>query len=113
MPVTNRDLDIRATGTVDFVVDVVGGPADLNGYTGSMQIREFRNDILPLATVSPDAITVNPSSRQVHVQIPSTETAGYAWRRGVYDLKMTGPSGDAWVLVQGRITNALAITRED
>lgn len=113
MAVKNRDLDIRAGGVVDFVVDIVGGPADLSGYVGSMDIRQFRNDATPLAEVPGGAITVNAPGRQVHVQIPSATTAGYAWRRGVYDLKLTGPGGDDWILVQGRVFNSRAITRED
>lgn len=113
MAITNRDLDIRTDGTTEFVVDVIGGPTDLTGYAGAMMIRELRNDIIPLAEVGPGNITINANTRQVRVRIPSSETAGYAWRRGVYDLKITGPGGDAWILVQGRVTNARAITRED
>jgi hypothetical protein len=105
------DIEIPAAGTVDFVVDVAGGPTDLTGYVGSMMIRELRSDILPLATVPPDGITVNATTRQVRVRIPSSETAGYNWERGVYDVYITGPGTDAWRIVEGRVTNSQPVTR--
>lgn len=112
MAAAQRDFEIPAGATLEFVVDVVDGPDDLTGYTGAMQIRALRTDEEVLAEVPPSAITINPGTRQVTVRIPSSETDGYAWRRGVYDLLITGPSGDAWRLVEGRVTNSLPVTRE-
>lgn len=112
MAVAQRDFEIPAGGTVEFVVDVYGGPTDLTGYTGSMQIRELRSDILPLADVGSGNITVDPALRQVTVRIPSVVTETFDWERGVYDVKITGPDGDAWRLVEGRVTNSLPVTRE-
>lgn len=111
MATAYHDFEIPGSGTVEFVVDVVGGPDDLVGYTGSMQIREQREDDVPLATVDPSGITVDSFNRQVTVRIPSSATAGYSWRRGVYDVYITGPTNDAWRLVEGRVTNSLAVTR--
>lgn len=113
MTVAQRSFDIPCGSTVQFVVDVVGGPEDLTGYTGEMQIREQRNDVLPLATVPPGGIVTNPGTRQVTVTIPSSETENYTFSRGVYDVLLTGPGGDAWRLVQGRVTTSQAVTRED
>ncbi len=110
---TAQDLEIPTGQVLDFVVDVLGGPADLTGYVASMKIRQLRTDITPLASVSPGAFTVNPGTRQVSVRIPSSETGTYAFRRGVYDLIITGPSGDEWRLIEGRVTTSLAVTRED
>lgn len=111
MGAAQYDIEIPAAGTVDFVIDVVGGPTDLTGYNGSMQIRELRSDILPLATVPPDGITINATTRQVRVRIPSSETTGYAWKRGVYDVYITGPGADAWRIAEGRVTNSQPVTR--
>jgi len=113
MTTTNRDFTIPAGGTLQFVVDVIDGPADLTGYVGSMQIRELRTSEEVLAEVPPGAIVVNPGARQVTVTIPSSETSLYTWRRGVYDLLLTGPGSDSWRLVEGRVINSLAVTRED
>jgi hypothetical protein len=113
MPTAYRDLKIPGGGTVEFVVDVLGGPTDLTSYVGSMQFRELREDEEVLAEVSAQDITVNHLTRQVTVKIPSDETSSYDWKRGVYDLFITGPSGDRWQLVQGRVIHALAVTREE
>lgn len=111
MGAAQYDFEIPQGGTVDFVVDVVGGPTDLTGYTGKMQIRELRSDILPLATVDPSGITVNATTRQVRVRIPSSDTDGYDWERGVYDVYIVGPGADEWRVVEGRVTNSFAVTR--
>lgn len=113
MTTTQRDFVIPAGSVLEFVVDVIGGPDDLAGYTGAMQIRELRSDEDVLAEVPTDAIEVDAVNRQVTVRIPSEDTATYTWRRGVYDLVITGPEGDQWRLVEGRVTNSLAVTRED
>lgn len=109
---TLRDLEIPAGSTVEFVVDVLGGPASLTGYTGRLAMRELRTDAETLAEIGPSNITVNPGTRQVTVRIPSSETATYDWVRGVYDLLLTGPSADAWRLVEGRVTVSAPVTRE-
>jgi len=109
MAVAHRDFTIK--GTVEFVVDIVGGPTDLSGYVGSMMIRELRADAAPLATVAPEYITVDAGNRQVTVRIPSSVTETYNWARGLYDLVITGPSADKWSLVEGRVINSQLITR--
>lgn len=105
------DLEIPQGGTVEFVVDVVGGPADLTGFAGSMQIREMRTSPGTVADVDPGAITVDPGLRQVTVRIPSEETEAYDFTSGVYDLLITGPAGDAWRICEGRAILSLAVTR--
>lgn len=109
MAVAYRDFEIK--GTVEFVVDVIGGPEDLTGYTGAMMIRGLRDDAVPLATVPTDGITVDAVNRQVTVRIPSIVTDLYTWERGVYDLVITGPSADRWPLVEGRVINQQLVTR--
>jgi hypothetical protein len=111
MPAAQYDLAIPAGGTVDLTVEVVDGPATLEGYTGLMHIRALRNDEVTLAVVPPEAISVNPSARLVTVTIPSSLTETWTFRRGVYDLRITGPSDDSWIVVEGRVTNKLAVTR--
>jgi hypothetical protein len=106
-----QDFVIPAGQTLEFVVDVRGGPTDLTGYVGSMMIRELRTDADPLVVVDPSNITVNPLTRQVKVTIPGDHTEDYDFRRGVYDLVITGPGGDGWRLVEGRVVTNLAVTR--
>jgi hypothetical protein len=105
------DVEVPGGGTVEFTVDVVGGPLSMAGYAGTMMIRELREDAAPLVTLDPANITVNDVTRQVTVRIPSSETAVWTWERGVYDVYITGPGNDAWRVVEGRITNSFAVTR--
>lgn len=111
MPAAQYDLSIPAGGTVDLTVEIVDGPANLTGYVGLMHIRELRDEPLTLAIVPPEAITINVPARLVTVTIPSSLTETWTFRRGVYDLRITGPSGDSWIVVEGRVANKLAVTR--
>lgn len=111
MGAAQYDLEVPGGGTVEFTVDVLGGPVDITGYTGSMQIRALRADLLPLETIDVSAFTVNQSTRQVTVRIPSDITETWDWERGVYDVYITGPSSDAWRIAEGRVTNSFAVTR--
>jgi hypothetical protein len=111
MSAASYSFEVPAGGTVEFTVDVVGGPADLTGYVGSMMIRELRGDPVPLVTVDPSNITINPGTRQVTVRIPSSVTAAFDWERGVYDVYITGPGNDAWRIAEGRVTNSFSVTR--
>lgn len=111
MGAAQYDLEVPGGGTVEFTVDVLGGPADITGYTGSMEIRELRADILPLATLDPSNFTVNQATRQVTVRIPSSVTETWDWERGVYDVYITGSGNDAWRIAEGRVTNSFAVTR--
>lgn len=111
MSVARRDFEIPSGSAVEFVVDVVGGPASLTGFAGSMMIRELRTDVDPVATVDPADITVDAGSRQVTVKIPAASTASWTFRRGVYDLLITGAGGEAWRLVEGRVIRSQAVTR--
>lgn len=113
MPAASYDLEIEAGGTTSFTVDVIGGPASLSGYVGSMMIRELRDDPVPLKSVGPSAINIDAVNRQVTVTIPSVDTSTYDFRRGVYDLRIVGPDADAWILVEGRVEVSRAVTRED
>ena len=108
----NRIID---EGSVHaFVVNVVGGPASIENYVGSMQIRATKEDTELLAEVNPNSITVNHLTRQVTVVIPNEDTVAYEWSGvAVYDLYIEGPDGDRWRLVEGTIRISREVTREE
>lgn len=112
---TKKDLVVPSGQTFEFVVDVLGGPSTIEGYTGSMMVRQGRYDLVPLLSVPESAFTVNASTRQVTVRIPGelTEDLDLELAPGVYDLLLTGPSGDEWRLLEGRVTAQTSVTRED
>jgi hypothetical protein len=105
------DLVIPQASQYRFVINVVGGPASLVGYTGKMQIRESPESEEVLADLGPSEITVNDVTKQVVVTIPSTLSATYTWNLGVYDLYIVGGGGDEWRLVEGNVRLSLTVTR--
>lgn len=112
MPAQVQDLVIEQNATNVMVITVVGGPETLVGYAGEMDIRERKSDIVPLAELGEEMFTVNNSTRQVVLTIPSSVAADYAWTAGVYDLYVVGPGGDRWRLVEGRVRLSKTVTRE-
>jgi hypothetical protein len=112
---TNKDLQIPRGQTIEFIVDVLGGPVSIEGYTGSMMIRELRHDAEPVTVVPAECFSCNAATRQVTAKIPGevTTTIDLGEHGGVYDLLITGPLGDGWRLLEGRVYSSLAVTRED
>lgn len=107
MAATNLNLEIPQGGTFQLVIDITAGPADLSGYTGHMQIRDVPGgEILEDLTPS-----VNPSTRQMLVEIPSANTKLYDWNYGSYDVKLVGAAGD-WRVLEGRIIVNHSVTQE-
>lgn len=108
---TKLNIEIPQGQSHRFVVNVIGGPSDLAGYSGWMQIRETKASEVILADLTTE-IVVNPLTRQAVVEIPDTETAGYTWDNAVYDLVIQGPLGD-WRVVEGTVQVNHSVTRED
>jgi hypothetical protein len=107
----NQTVDEGSTHA--FVINVIGGPEDLEGYVGSMQIRPTKTSEVLLAEVAEADITVNHLTRQITVVIPDEETATYEWSgRAAYDLYIEGPGGDRWRVVEGTIRVSREVTRE-
>jgi hypothetical protein len=110
--ITTYDLDIRAGGTTEFVVDVIGGPSSLSGYTGLIQFRPIRGSVEVLGEVEPPNIVVNDITSQVTVRIPGELSLEWDFSHAVYDLLLSHVSGDPWVLVQGHVRLYPFITSE-
>jgi hypothetical protein len=109
--VAKLDIIIPKGGTYRLVVNVVGGPVDLTGYTGAMQIRKYKESDEVLAEVDTGDIDVDSGNRQVVVTIPSIDTATYDFDSGVYDVLLQGPSDD-WRIVEGNVRISGSVTRE-
>ena len=93
-----------------------GTPAaavDLTGCTARMQIRSTITSptaLLELTTVS-GGIVLGGTAGTVEVVIEDTDTAGQAWRSGVYDLEIIFASGDVRRLLEGTATLVPEVTR--
>lgn len=113
MSTTKHDITIPQGSHWRLVVTVSGGPQDLSGYTGEMQIRQVKADPVVLASVAPERFTVNAGPRQVILELTDEDTLAYTWGgSAVYDLYVVGPTGDRWRVIEGRVTINKTVTRE-
>lgn len=112
MGATKLALNVEQGSDFDLVVTVVGGPASLSGYTGSMQIRAIKSAGETLYTVDPGAIAIDNVGRQVTVSLPWTETADFDWDNGLYDLVITSADQtEQHRLVEGKVSVDHSVTR--
>jgi hypothetical protein len=113
MGATQLPIEIEQGADFDLLVAVVGGPDDLTGWTGRMQIRELKAsaDVL-YETIA--GVTINVGADTVAIHVPCTETVTFDWDRGVYDVLITsGDATSAHRIVEGKVTLDRAVTRED
>lgn len=93
-----------------------GDPAaavNLTGYTARMQIRSTvtsPTDLLELTTEN-GGITLGGVAGTIDILIEATDTAGQAWRTGVYDLELISGAGDVRRLLEGTATLVPEVTR--
>lgn len=89
----------------------VGGPLPVNitGYTAAMQIRAA-----PLSpTVLYDAtndLTLGGIFGSITLTIPATDTEGFTWWQGAYDLLLTSAGGQGTRLLQGNVFVSPGVT---
>jgi hypothetical protein len=78
-------------------------PVDITGYTALMQIRAFPLSTDILYDCTPDLV-LGGIAGTIALTIPATDTAGFTWWQGVYDLKMTSAGGQVTTLLAGMVT---------
>lgn len=84
-------------------------PVDITGYTAAMQIRAYELSTDVLYDATPDLV-INGPAGTVTLTIPASDTAGFTWWNGVYDLLLTSSTGFATPLVRGTVTIAPRVT---
>lgn len=105
------DLDIPQGSDFTFVVTVLGGPDNLSGYSGHLQMRDtLDGEVLADLT---DQITIDPDNRQVVVAMEAAETAEWDWDypAAVYDLFIVSGASRLRI-VQGKVSVKASVTRE-
>ena len=70
-------------------------PWDLTGYTALMQLKDKAGDtaILLSLTTENDGIIIDPDAGSIQLKIEADVTAQITWKRAVYDLTISAPSG--------------------
>jgi hypothetical protein len=100
---------VWATGeTVDTAT-----PVDLTGCSAEMHIREKLESptILMTLSVANGRIVLGGVLGTVTLRITDEDTATIAWKSGVYDLRLTFPSGESVYFVEGNVTADRKVTR--
>lgn len=112
MGAAKLDITIEQGSDFQLVVTVVGGPVSMTGYTGKMQIRPGKGSSTLRYDVPLSALTVDGLNRQVVVNLPWTESLGFDWDAGMYDLVIVSADEvDAWRVVEGKVTVDHSVTK--
>jgi hypothetical protein len=88
-----------------------GGPApvDLTGYSATMQFRQYAGSPTLLYDASAD-ITLGGVNGTIELVIDATDTEGFTWWNGVYDLLLTSSSGIVTRLLSGTVDVCPGVT---
>src|ERR1017187_768805 len=83
-------------------------PHDLTDYSGIMQLLGPADEVLFELTTGSEGIKFKeePKEGYVELTIDATETADFAWKKAVYTLFLTEPSGpkDVYAMLTGVFT---------
>ena len=86
-------------------------PVDLTGYSAAMTIKDrVGGTILTTLTIANARITLNASTNTINLYIAAADTAALTWKKGVYDLELTGPTGIVTTIYRGSISVTLEVT---
>ena len=90
-----------------------GSLVDLNGYTADMQIRQTvqSGTVLFEASTTNGLIVLGGAAGTIALTIPATDTSGFNWVKGVYDLNLTSSGGITTRLLQGSVLVSPEVTR--
>jgi len=92
------------------LTDASGNPiTDFTGWTAAAQIRDPENVQLLFDFAVDGEIELNGSA--VTLTLDATDSAGWDWRLGLYDVKVTDGGGRAALVARGRVMVIPAVTR--
>ena len=114
-----HDIRIYAYATLSMPIRWTTGtpaaPVDLTGATVTMQIRERASSPSPaisLTSAPGGGITIsNPSGGEFLITISDELTGALTIRKGVYDVVVTSPGGEAYRLIEGVVAVHPGVTK--
>jgi hypothetical protein len=109
----NFTIQQGATWTLSFEwLDDAGVPIDLTGCTARMQLRAVVGSavLLELSTTN-GRLTLTGALGVIRLQVDAATTATLDRESGVYDLRITYPTGQVDVAIYGQFTLQLAVTK--
>lgn len=89
-----------------------GTAVDLTGASAELDIRDKPDSSQELFTATTDNGYITISGNTITITIPSTITADFAWKRGIYDLLITMPDGQTIKpILRGSVEVLQGVTR--
>ncbi len=82
-------------------LDPNSNPINLTGYSVDERIVDTKGNLL-LDCSSYISIS-SPTTGMIHILIPASVTQPLTWTNGLYDIKLTGPSGQVPPFMQGAV----------
>lgn len=109
MPVTSfeepkravvQDLSVEQGVDLDFPITIIG--LNVTGYTAKMQVRPYRESDDVLLEMSTENDKISTTDGTVKLKFRAADLAGVSWSAGVYDIKITSPSGAPARIMEGK-----------
>lgn len=104
------DLQIYQGDTPAWNVTVLadsGSPANIAGYTARAQIRRAPADADAVVAAEMSAVVESP---YVHLSLTAEQTTPLTGRY-VWDLQLTGPTGEVITIMYGKVAVKAEVTR--
>lgn len=109
---TNLVIPQGTTWSISWpVTDANGQPIAGAGWSVRAQVRPYASSGLVLhewSTTLGNATIVNGS---VALTVSASDSAAWPWRKGVYDVELTDPSGKVARLAEGTVVVSPEVTR--
>jgi len=124
-PATRVDSDtitLNNLSSAAFLPYTSGGfvmyytPQDLAGYTARMKIKDRVGGTVLASTEAGDApkntitVTLDNSAKTITVQIADSDTTGFTWSTGVFDLELESNTGITTRLLSGTVDVETEVT---
>ena len=93
------------------LADASGQPiTDFTGWTAEAQVRDLENDQLLFDWVGGGG-EISLAGSAVTLTLDGADSDAWAWRLGLYDVKVTDAGGRAAFVANGRVMVIPAVTR--
>ena len=103
-------IELNDVNAANFRAYVSGGylqyntPVNLTGFTARMSIKnKVGGTTLFSLTTENGGISINVADSLIKLNISAADTAGFDWKKGVYDLEMVSASGVVTALLKGQV----------
>ena len=104
-------ISLNAVNAFDYSAYTSGGllqyntPHDLTGYTAALKIyNKSGGTLLRTLANGTGEIVIDSAEKSIKISLTSLQTTAITWSTGVYELEMTSPLSEVFVIASGTIT---------